>query len=69
MVTVLEDCSTKEQHSLVHFLWAKGLTAKDIHKEMFMVGSVYHVKRFAARSKNSLRDIQKSQMMPDQVQK
>jgi hypothetical protein len=27
----------KEQHSLVHFLWEKGLNAKDIHKEMFPV--------------------------------
>jgi hypothetical protein len=35
MVTVLEGCTTKEQRSVVHFLWAKGLNAKDIHKEMF----------------------------------
>jgi hypothetical protein len=34
MATVLE-CTTKEQHSVVLFLWAKGLRAKDIHKEMF----------------------------------
>jgi hypothetical protein len=36
-VIVLEDCTTKEQRSVVHFLWAKGLNAKDIHKEMFLV--------------------------------
>jgi hypothetical protein len=35
--TVLEDCSTEEQRSVVSFLWAKGLNAKDIHKEMFPV--------------------------------
>jgi hypothetical protein len=34
---MLEDRTTKEQCSVVHFLWAKGLNAKDIHKEMFPV--------------------------------
>jgi hypothetical protein len=34
MVTELP---TEEQHSVVRFLWAKGLNAKDIHKEMFPV--------------------------------
>jgi hypothetical protein len=28
-------CTTEVQHSVVHFLWAKGLDAKDIHKETF----------------------------------
>jgi hypothetical protein len=37
MVTMLEKYTTEEQHSLVHFLWAKGLNAKHIHKEMFAV--------------------------------
>jgi hypothetical protein len=37
MVTMLEECSTIEQHSVLHFLWAKGLNAKDIHKEMFPI--------------------------------
>jgi hypothetical protein len=32
MVTVLEVYTTEEQPSLVRFLWAKGLNAKDIHK-------------------------------------
>jgi hypothetical protein len=32
------DChSTEEQRSVVRFLWAKGLDAKDVHKEMFPV--------------------------------
>jgi hypothetical protein len=34
MATVLEEYSTEEQRSLVHFLWAKGLGAKAIHKQM-----------------------------------
>jgi hypothetical protein len=41
MGTVLETCTTKEQHSAVQFLWANRLTAKDIHKEMF---PLYYVK-------------------------
>jgi hypothetical protein len=32
MATVLEEYTTEEQRSVVHFLWAKGLNAKDIHK-------------------------------------
>jgi hypothetical protein len=37
MVTVLENCITEEQRSLVRFLRAKGLSAVNIHKEMFRV--------------------------------
>jgi hypothetical protein len=37
MATVLEKCITREQRSVVRFVWAKGLNAKDIHKEMFPV--------------------------------
>jgi hypothetical protein len=37
MATVLEEYVTKKQHSVVRFLWAKGLNTKDIHKEMFPV--------------------------------
>jgi hypothetical protein len=29
--------ATEEQCSVVRFLWAEGLNAKDIHKEMFLV--------------------------------
>jgi hypothetical protein len=44
-VTMLEDCTTKEQCSLVRFLWAKGLDAKDINKKRnrITVGSVCRV--------------------------
>jgi hypothetical protein len=38
MATVLE-CYTEEQRSVVHSLWAKELTAKDIHKYIFSVYS------------------------------
>jgi hypothetical protein len=36
MVTMLEGCTTEEQCSVVHFLWAKGFN-EDINKEMFPV--------------------------------
>jgi hypothetical protein len=36
MMTVLEESITEQQSSVVFFyLWAKGLNAKDIRKEMF----------------------------------
>jgi hypothetical protein len=42
MVTVLWDYPTEEQHSVVRFLWAKGLNAKDAHERYFLftAGSV-----------------------------
>jgi hypothetical protein len=36
MATVLENTIKKSAFRL-HFLWAKVLTAKDIHKKMFLV--------------------------------
>jgi hypothetical protein len=32
MVTVFENFATEEQRSVVQFLWAEGLSVKDIHK-------------------------------------
>jgi hypothetical protein len=43
MATVLDECSTENQRCVVRFfLWKKGLSAKDIHKEVlrFTKGSV-----------------------------
>jgi hypothetical protein len=37
VATVLEDCTTEEQRSVMRFLWAKGLNVKDIHKEICYV--------------------------------
>jgi len=34
MAAPLNTCTTIEQHGVVRFLWAKGMAAKDIHKEM-----------------------------------
>jgi hypothetical protein len=47
MGTVLEEYTTEKQSSAVCFLWAKELNAKDIHKEMFGMGTICRVKRFA----------------------
>jgi hypothetical protein len=43
----------------------------DIHKEMllFLVRSVCRVKRFTTGSRNYLKDVGKSQMIPDEVRK
>jgi hypothetical protein len=55
----------------VRFLCAKGLNVKDILKEIFLftLGSVCRVKRFKTGSRNSLKGVRKSQMMPDQAPK
>jgi hypothetical protein len=37
MATVLDVSTTEEQRPIVRFLWAKGLNAKDINKEMYPV--------------------------------
>jgi hypothetical protein len=37
MVTMHEEYNTEEQFSLMFFLWAEGLIAKDIHKEICSV--------------------------------
>jgi hypothetical protein len=37
MPTMLEECNTEEQRSVVRLLWTKGLNAKDFHKQMFSV--------------------------------
>ena len=34
MAAHLNTCTTIEQRGIVRFLWAKGMAAKDIHKEM-----------------------------------
>jgi hypothetical protein len=52
-------------------LWEKGLNAKDVHKEMFPVygGNCLSHKAVYSWSRNSLKDVQNSLMMPDLVRK
>jgi hypothetical protein len=37
MATVFDNCTNEEQSSVAHFLWAKRLKTKDIHKEIVPV--------------------------------
>jgi hypothetical protein len=37
MVAVLEEYTTEKQNTVVRNAWAKGLSARGIHKEMFSV--------------------------------
>jgi hypothetical protein len=62
MATVVEECTTEDQCSVVRFFFVgERLNAKDIKKcFLFTVGSVFRVKRFTARSKNSLKGVRKS---------
>jgi hypothetical protein len=48
--TVLEACTTEEQSSVMRFLCAKELNAKDIHKEIFTVYSGKYLSRNAVHS-------------------
>jgi hypothetical protein len=47
MPTVLEVYTTRQQRYVVFILWAKGLNAKDIQKEMFPVNGVKCLSRKA----------------------
>jgi hypothetical protein len=71
IATMLEECTTEEQRSVVRFLLAKGLNALDIHKEMFPVydGNCLSLKRFKTGLRNSLKEVRKSQLMPNHVRK
>jgi hypothetical protein len=65
MEAVREECITEEQRSVVRFLWAKGLNAKDILKEAFRFYGGKCLSRKAVHNwgENSLKDVRKSQMM------
>jgi hypothetical protein len=61
--------TTDEQSSVVRSLWAKEFSVKETHKETFVVGSVCRLKLFRTGPRNSLSEVRKSHMMPDQVRK
>jgi hypothetical protein len=50
MATVIEEYGTEEQRSVGRILWAKGLNAKDIHKEVLLVISRKCVSRKAVHN-------------------
>jgi hypothetical protein len=68
MATVLEECITEEWHSVVRFCGQKNSRQLVFIKKWFLfnVGSVCSVMRFPAGSRNSVKDVRKSQMMPHQ---
>jgi hypothetical protein len=70
MLTVLEECNTEEHSSVVRYFCGQkdSLPLIFIMKcFLFTAGSVFRVKQFTTESRNSLKDILKFQMMPDQV--
>jgi hypothetical protein len=71
MATALEACTTEEQLSVCAFCEQKVSMQRIFTKKCFLftVGCVCRVKRFTTGSRNSLKGVQKSQMMPDQVRK
>jgi hypothetical protein len=71
MATVLEECTIEEHHSVVRFYVQKYSMQNIFIKKfsLFMVGSVCRVKRFTTWSRNSLKDVRKSQTMANQVRK
>jgi transposase len=50
MAAPLKTCTTREQRGVVRFLWAKGMAAKDIHKEMLPLYSEYCLSRQAVHN-------------------
>jgi hypothetical protein len=54
MATVLEECNTEEQSSVLRFFVGKGIFIKKCF--LFMVGSVCRVKRFTTGSKRFADD-------------
>jgi hypothetical protein len=69
METVLEECNTEEQRSVVRFLWGKNSMQRILVEKCFLftLGSVCRVKRFTTGSIDLLKDVRKKQIMPDQV--
>jgi hypothetical protein len=72
MATVLQECITEEQRSVVRFFYGQRDSMQRIFIKkyfLFMVGCFYRLKRFTTVSRNSLKDVRKSQVMPDQARK
>jgi hypothetical protein len=69
MATMLKECNTKEQHTVVHFLWSKGLNTMYIHIEMFLVyrGKCLSHKAVPNLVEKLSQGRLKVKMMPDQV--
>jgi hypothetical protein len=71
MATLPEVYTTEEQSYVVRFCGQNDSLKRIIIKKYFLytVGSVCRVKWFTTGSRNSLKEVRKTQMMSDQVQK
>jgi hypothetical protein len=69
MAIVLKYCITEEQDSVALSCGQKDSMQRIfINKDfLFKVGGVHRAKRFTTGSRNSLKGVRKSRMMPDQV--
>jgi hypothetical protein len=65
MAIVLEKYNTEEQRPVVHFCGQKNSMQRIIINKCFLftAGSVCRVKRFTTGSRNSFKDVRKSQMI------
>jgi len=55
MAAPLNTCTTIEQRGVVRFLWAKGMAAKDIHREMLPIYGEHCLSRQATLQNNIFR--------------
>jgi hypothetical protein len=72
MATTFDKYTTEEQRSFLRLFCGQKDSLQRIFIQkcfLFTVGSVCRVMRFITGSRNSLKDVRKSQMMPDQVRK
>jgi hypothetical protein len=71
MAIVHDECTTNSRVLLCAYCEQEDSMQRIFIKICFLftVESVCHVKRFTTGSGNSLKDVRKSQMMPDQVRK
>jgi hypothetical protein len=72
MATMLQEYTTEEQHPGVFFFCVQKDSMQRIVIKicfLFMVGSVCSIRKLTTGSINSLKDIQKFQMMLNQLQK
>jgi hypothetical protein len=70
MATVIEEYTTEEQRCCALFGQKDSMQRIFINQFfLFTVGSVCCLKWFLAGSRNSLKAVRKSKMMPDQLQK
>ena len=64
MVGVLHECTSAEQCTIVHFLWAKGLSTEKVHHEMrpvysdncFLWKTVFHWIQEFNKGRQSIRE-------------